>query len=74
MAKFTLLYASQRPRTQMQPDVRSIYVQFYRPVLPAKGSVTIKLREVSVGRAWSTFRAELFQGDVAKVLVSGDIT
>jgi acyl-CoA thioesterase FadM len=76
MEKYALGYASQHAKTQQQTAVRSAHVSFYRPIFPAKGPVTMKLREVSVGKGWSTFRIELFQGDdnSRKVSASADIT
>ena len=73
MAKYVVLYASHHPQMQGQTDIRSAHVHFYRPIFPANGPVTMKLDEVYLGRAWSTFRVELFQGNKAKIAAATDI-
>ncbi|PLB54132.1 hypothetical protein P170DRAFT_460361 [Aspergillus steynii IBT 23096] len=70
MAKYALHYARHHPKMKHQVDLRSAVVQFYRPVFPTK-SMTMTLREVSVGKGWSTLRVESFQGD--KLTTSGDL-
>jgi hypothetical protein len=74
MTKHAVSHAAQNPKTKHQTDVRSAYIQFYRPVFPAKDPrVHLQLREVSIGKAWSTFRVELTQGSNGKVAVSADV-
>ncbi|KAK1149443.1 hypothetical protein N8T08_006666 [Aspergillus melleus] len=70
MAKYALHYASQHSRMQRQVDLRSAVVQFYRPVFPTH-PMTMTLREVSVGKGWSTLRVEAFQAN--KITTSGDL-
>lgn len=70
MAKYALHYASQHPRMQHQVDLRSAVVQFYRPVFPTQ-ALGMTLREVSVGKGWSTLRVEAFQAN--KITTSGDL-
>ncbi|KAK2612034.1 hypothetical protein QQS21_001999 [Conoideocrella luteorostrata] len=70
MTKFSVLYASEHPKMRSQTDVCCAVAQFYRPVLPAK-PITMQLREVSVGNAWSTLRVELLQG--GKLAASADV-
>ena len=70
MAKYALHYARYHPKMQHQVDLRSAVVQFYRPVFPTK-PMTMRLREVSIGKGWSTLRIESFQGD--KLTTSGDL-
>ncbi|PIG80357.1 putative PKS-like enzyme [Aspergillus arachidicola] len=70
MAKYALHYARHHPKMQHQVDLRSAVVQFYRPVFPTR-SMTMTLREVSIGKGWSTLRVESFQGD--KLTTSGDL-
>lgn len=70
MAKYALHYARHHPKMQHQVDLRSAVVQFYRPVFPTK-PMTMTLREVSIGKGWSTLRVESFQGD--KLTTSGDL-
>ena len=60
-AKYAVHYASHNPRLKSQASLRSLGAQFYRPLFPAKGPVRMTLREVSVGKAWSTLRVEAFQ-------------
>jgi hypothetical protein len=74
MTKHAILHASKDPKTKHQTDVRSAHIQFYRPIFPAKDPcVQFLLREVSIGKGWSTFRVELTQGIDAKVAASADI-
>ncbi|KAF2000165.1 hypothetical protein P154DRAFT_599064 [Amniculicola lignicola CBS 123094] len=73
MSKHALLYAAQQPKLVRQKDIRSTHVQFYRPIFPAKGPVTMIVREISVGRAFSTLRVETFQGGMTKIAASSDI-
>ncbi|KAK5988496.1 hypothetical protein PT974_09979 [Cladobotryum mycophilum] len=70
MAKYAVLYASQQPKICTQTDIRSAVAQFYRPIFP-QSSTTMKLREVSIGKGWSTLRVELSQG--GKVAASVDV-
>ncbi|KAJ1714953.1 PKS-like enzyme [Aspergillus flavus] len=70
MAKYALHYARHHPKMQHQVDLRSAVVQFYRPVFPTK-PMTMTLREVSIGKGWSTLRVESFQCD--KLTTSGDL-
>ncbi|KAE8404937.1 thioesterase-like superfamily-domain-containing protein [Aspergillus pseudonomiae] len=70
MAKYALHYARHHPKMQHQVDLRSAVVQFYRPVFPTK-LMTMTLREVSVGKGWSTLRVESFQGE--KLTTSADL-
>lgn len=70
MSKYAVLYASNHPQMRNQTDVRSAVAQFYRPVLP-KRPINLQLREVSVGKGWSTLRIELRQAD--KVAASEDV-
>ncbi|PYI11157.1 hypothetical protein BO78DRAFT_163449 [Aspergillus sclerotiicarbonarius CBS 121057] len=70
MTKYALHYASQQPRLQNQGDLRSAVVQFYRPMFPST-PITMTLREVNVGKGWSTLRIESFQND--KLTTSADI-
>lgn len=70
MAKYALFYASKHAKLHQQSDLRSSVVQFFRPVFPTK-PVRMTLREVSVGKAWSTLRVELFQNE--KIAVSADL-
>ncbi|KAG8414400.1 hypothetical protein J3459_014786 [Metarhizium acridum] len=71
MAKYAVLYASNHPKMRGQTDIRSSVIQFYRPLFAAKSAI-MKLREVSVGKLWSTLRIEIFQGN-DKTAVSADI-
>ncbi|PFH59144.1 hypothetical protein XA68_12764 [Ophiocordyceps unilateralis] len=71
MTKYAIKYASEHPKLRLQTDVRSSMAQFYRPVLPSKPA-TLKLRESSLGKAWSTLRVDLFQAD--KIAASVDVT
>ncbi|KAJ5280860.1 PKS-like enzyme [Penicillium angulare] len=71
MAKYATLYASKHPKLNKQSDIRSSTVMFYRPVVPTKSAVMV-LREVSIGKAWSTLRVEISQGE--KIAASSDIT
>lgn len=74
MTKHALLHAAQNPKTKHQTDVRSAYMQFYRPIFPNKDPrVQLQLREVSIGKGWSTFRIELTHGSNAKVAASADV-
>jgi acyl-CoA thioesterase FadM len=74
MTKHVVLHAAQNPKTKYQTDVRSAHIQFYRPIFPAKDPrVQLELREVSIGKGWSTFRVELTQGSNAKVAASADV-
>ncbi|GKZ37574.1 hypothetical protein AbraIFM66950_009187 [Aspergillus brasiliensis] len=70
MTKYALHYASQHPKLQAQVDLRSAVVQFYRPMF-ASTPVTMTLREVNIGKGWSTLRVESFQND--KLTASADI-
>ncbi|KAF1967606.1 hypothetical protein BU23DRAFT_583772 [Bimuria novae-zelandiae CBS 107.79] len=75
MTKHAVVYASQKSKTKHQTDVRSVHVQFYRPIFPVKDpAVVLHLEEVNIGKAWSTFRVELTYGRDAKLAVSADIT
>ncbi|KAF2650363.1 hypothetical protein K491DRAFT_639238 [Lophiostoma macrostomum CBS 122681] len=75
MTKHAVMYASQQPKSKHQTDLRSAHVQFYRPIFPDKDAgVEMKLREVNIGRAWSTFRVELTHGHDAKLAASADVT
>lgn len=74
MTKHAVLYASQHPKTKHQTDIRSAHIQFYRPVFPAREArIVMQLRDISIGRAWSTFRVELVQGSDARISASADI-
>jgi hypothetical protein len=74
MTNYAVSHAAQTPKTKHQTDVRSAHIQFYRPVFPAKDSrVHLQLREVSIGKSWSTFRVELTQGSNGKVAASADV-
>jgi hypothetical protein len=73
MGRYAMLYASQTPKTREQTDIRYAHIIFYRPIFPAKGPVTMKLHEMSIGKSWSTFRIELFQENSTKIGVSADI-
>jgi hypothetical protein len=74
MTKHVVLHASQNPKTKHQTDIRSAHIQFYRPIFPEKDPrVQLSLREVSIGKGWSTFRVELTQEFNAKVAASADI-
>jgi acyl-CoA thioesterase FadM len=74
MTKHAVLHAAQNPKTKYQTDVRSAHIQFYRPIFPAKDPrVQLHLREVNIGKGWSTFRVELTQGSTAKVAASADV-
>lgn len=70
MAKYAVKYASKHEKLRSQTDVRSSFVQFYRPIIANK-PVEMQLREVSLGKAWSTLRVEAIQ--LEKVAVSADI-
>jgi acyl-CoA thioesterase FadM len=74
MTKHAVSHATLNPKTKHQTDVRSAHIQFYRPVFPAKNSrVHLQLREVSIGKLWSTLRVELTQGSNGKVAASADV-
>jgi hypothetical protein len=74
MTKHAVLHAAQNPKTKYQTDVRSAHIQFYHSIFPAKDShVQLQLREVSIGKGWSTFRVELAQGSNTKVAASADV-
>ena len=73
MSKYALSYGSQRPRLKGQPDVRSAYTQFFRPIFPAKGPVSMKIQELSIGRSWSILRMETYQGDLSKLAATSDV-
>lgn len=70
MAKYAVVYASKHEKLRSQTDVRTSLVQFYRPIIANK-PVEMHLREVSLGKAWSTLRVETFQFE--KIAVSADI-
>ncbi|KAF2653434.1 hypothetical protein K491DRAFT_769452 [Lophiostoma macrostomum CBS 122681] len=72
LAKHALLYASYRTAIQDQADIRSSLVSFYRPVFPHAGLVVLQLDEVSIGKAWSTLRVQLFQDSRAQPAASAD--
>jgi acyl-CoA thioesterase FadM len=74
MTKHAVLHAVQNPKTKYHTDIRSAHIQFYRPIFPAKDpNVQVSLREVSIGKGWSTFRVELTQGSTSKVAASADV-
>ncbi|KAJ5642045.1 thioesterase-like superfamily-domain-containing protein [Penicillium lividum] len=72
MTKYAINYASKHEKllVRSQTDVRTSLVQFYRPIIANK-PVEMQLREMSLGKAWSTFRVETFQFE--KVAASADI-
>ncbi|KAI9035848.1 uncharacterized protein KD926_002830 [Aspergillus affinis] len=73
-AKYAVYYASKHPRLQSQASLRMMNAQFYRPLLPARGPARMVLREISVGKAWSTIRVEVFQpAKCQEVAVSVDM-
>lgn len=71
MAKHAAVYASQNPKISSQKDIRSVVVNLFRPVFPAK-ELKLRIHEISIGRNWSTLRVELFQG--SKLTASADVT
>ncbi|KAH8695167.1 thioesterase-like superfamily-domain-containing protein [Talaromyces proteolyticus] len=71
--KYALSYASKHPKLRFQTDLRDAAHQFYRPIMPANGIVTMKLHEVNVGRGWSNLRVELFQGEPRRICASANI-
>lgn len=60
-AKYAAYYASYHSRLNTQASVRSINAQFNKSLFPSRGPVRVFLREISVGKAWSTLRAAVFQ-------------
>ncbi|KAF2686890.1 hypothetical protein K458DRAFT_334947 [Lentithecium fluviatile CBS 122367] len=74
LTKYVVSYAAQHVKTKDQTDVRSAYVQFFRPIIPSKGPIVMRLHEVNLGRAWSTFRVDAFQGDASKLAASTNVT
>ncbi|KAI9714989.1 MAG: hypothetical protein M1828_001096 [Chrysothrix sp. TS-e1954] len=68
--KIALLYAAQHKTINRQSDVRSSTASFFRPVIPARGPVTIKTHELSIGKGWSTLRVEVYQ---PKLCVTADV-
>lgn len=70
LTKYATAYASQHPEIDKQTDARSSVAQFYRPAFIHK-DITLRLREVSIGKAWSTLRVEAHQGN--KVAASVDV-
>ncbi|KAF7595401.1 hypothetical protein BBP40_006396 [Aspergillus hancockii] len=62
MGKFAVSYMSQHRRLRGQSDIRSSYTQFYRPIFPARDEVKLKVYVISIGKAGSSLRVELFQG------------
>ncbi|KAH8425118.1 uncharacterized protein LDX57_002867 [Aspergillus melleus] len=73
-AKYAVYYASQHPRLKSQASLRTMNAQFYRPLLPARGPARMVLREISVGKAWSTLRVEVFQpAKCQEMAVSADM-
>lgn len=70
LTKYATAYASQHPTIGKQTAARSSVVQFYRPIFAGK-DVTLQLREVSIGKAWSTLRVEALQN--GKVAASADV-
>jgi Thioesterase-like superfamily len=70
MAKYVVNYASKHKNLWSQTDLRTSLVQFYRPIIATK-PVEMQLREVSLGKAWSTLRIETFQ--FGKIAASADI-
>ncbi|KAF2794882.1 hypothetical protein K505DRAFT_407292 [Melanomma pulvis-pyrius CBS 109.77] len=73
MAKHVVSHAAQQLKTKDQTEVRSAHVQFFRPIIPAKGPIIMRLQELNLGRAWSTFRVDAFQGDTSKLAASTNI-
>ncbi|KAJ6036198.1 thioesterase-like superfamily-domain-containing protein [Penicillium herquei] len=70
MTKYAVVYASKHEALRSQTDIRNSMVQFYRPIIATK-PVEMQLREVSIGKAWSTLRVETFQ--FGKIAASADI-
>ncbi|KAE8141710.1 thioesterase-like superfamily-domain-containing protein [Aspergillus pseudotamarii] len=70
MAKYAVVHASKHEKLRTQTDIRTALAQFYRPIIASK-PVQMQLREVSLGKAWSTLRIETFQ--FGKIAASADI-
>ncbi|KAJ5611875.1 thioesterase-like superfamily-domain-containing protein [Penicillium herquei] len=70
MAKYVVTYASRHEDLRSQTDVRTSFVQFYRPIIATK-PMELQLREVNLGKAWSTLRVEAMQ--FGKIAASADI-
>ncbi|BAE65986.1 unnamed protein product [Aspergillus oryzae] len=70
MAKYAVVHASKHETLRTQTDVRTSLVQFYRPIIASK-PVQMQLREVSLGKAWSTLRVETSQ--FGKIAASADL-
>ncbi|KAJ5740796.1 thioesterase-like superfamily-domain-containing protein [Penicillium malachiteum] len=70
MTKYAVVYASKHETMRSQTDIRNSLVQFYRPIIATK-PIEMRLREVSLGKAWSTVRVETFQ--FGKIAASADI-
>jgi acyl-CoA thioesterase len=65
-------YAAQKQGLEQQPDLRSVFVQYYRPIFPSRGPVTMTVSETYIGRMWSILRVEAYQGNPAKISASAD--
>lgn len=74
MGKYAVSYTGQHVKTKDQTDIRSAYVQFVRPIMPSKGPISMRIHEINLGRAWSTFRVDAFQGDESKLATSTIVT
>lgn len=73
MAEYAVLHAAQQPRTQVQTDVRSAHVQFFRPIISTQGPVALKIYEINLGKAWSTFRVDAYQAKQPKIVASSNV-
>ncbi|GKZ49840.1 hypothetical protein AbraIFM66951_002548 [Aspergillus brasiliensis] len=70
MVKYAIHNVRHPPKMQYQTDIGSAVVRFYHPVFPTK-LMMVTLREVNVGKGWSTRCIESLQGD--KLMTSRDL-
>lgn len=72
VTKLATKYATAHASISQQTDVRSSYLSFFRPIIPERGPVRMRVAKLSIGKGWSTLRVTVFQS-TSKLCASADV-